>query len=131
MNYQGEVIKRLQELCSTVNNYAGTDWYCLTYGTHQMVYVPSKKSFNSIRICIPHFDRFEHYDSELINSAINETNREVKYIKVIVLGNGIISINYDHKGKNEINSIIKHILKSLCFAAEYLKNKLHKNRIVS
>ena len=79
-----------------------------------------------IRICIPHYDNANQYESELLSTTINETNREVKYVKVVVLGNGSISINYDHKydNENDLYLILYHILKTLCFAAEYLTNKL-------
>ena len=91
-----------------------------------MVYIPNKDSSNTIRICIPHFGDANQYNSEQLSIAINETNREVKYVKVVILGNGSISINYDHKydGENDIHSMLFHMLKTLCFAAEYLNNKL-------
>ena len=91
-----------------------------------MVYIPANDTSDTIRICIPHFDEANHYESESLAAAINETNREVKYVKVVQLGNGSISINYDHKydGENDIHSMLLHMLKTLCFAAEYLKSKL-------
>ena len=50
----------------------------------------------------------------------------MKYIKVVVLGNGSISINYDHKydGENDLYSMLLHMLKTLCFSVKYLKNNL-------
>lgn len=126
MKYKDEVVALLKELATNVKYFAGVGWWYLKYDNYQMVYIPSNHSSNTIRICIPHFDSVEHYESEQLSTAINETNREVKYVKVVVLGNGSISINYDHKidSESDLHSILLHILKTLHFAAEYLKSKL-------
>ena len=95
-------------------------WQC----SEIKLYVPHRRL--TIRICIPHFGSIEDYDSEQLSIAINETNKEVRYVKVVTLGNGSIAINYDHKydGLNDLRSILLHMLKTLCFSAEYLKSKL-------
>ena len=95
---------------------------------YQMVYIPDMGS-DTIRICIPHFDKLEKYDFHLLISAINEINRKVKYVKIVVLKNGSISINYDHKycgRNNNIDVILSHILQPLCFVANTLKAKLSR-----
>ncbi len=126
MKYQNEIVEQLKELATNINYFPGIDWWHFKYGSYQMVYIPDNHSSNLIRICIPHFGRIEGYDSERLSFAINETNKKVRYVKVVTLGNGSISINYDHKydGENDLHSILLHMLKTLCFAAEYLKSKL-------
>ena len=126
MEYQNKIVEQLKELAANVNYFPCIGWWYFKYGSYQMVYIPTKDTSDMIRLCIPHFDDAHQYDSETLSVAINETNREVKYVKVVTLGNGSISINYDHKynGENDSYSILLHMLKTLCFAAEYLKNKL-------
>lgn len=126
MKYQNEIIEELKVLANNVSYLEEIGWWHFKYRTYQMVYFPTNDSSNTIRICIPHFDEANHYESESLVAAINETNREVKYVKVVILGNGSISISYDHKydGENDLHSMLLHMLKTLCFAAEYLKNKL-------
>ena len=126
MRYQDEVITFLKELSSNVNYFVCIGWWHFKYGSYQMVYIPANNTSDTIRICIPHFDEANHYETESLVAAINETNREVKYVKVVTLGNGSISINYDHKydGENGIHTMLLHMLKTLCFAAAYLKSKL-------
>lgn len=126
MKYQNEIIEELKVLANNVSYLEEIGWWHFKYRTYQMVYIPTNDSSNTIRICIPHFDNAKQYESELLSTTINETNREVKYIKVVVLGNGSISINYDHKcdNENDLYLILYHILKTLSFAAEYLTNKL-------
>ena len=126
MKYQNEIVEQLKELATNVKYFSGISWWYFKYGSYQMVYIPTKDTSDIIRLCIPHFDDANQYNSERLSIAVNETNREVKYVKVVILGNGSISINYDHKydGENDLHSILLHILKTLCFAAEYLKSKL-------
>ena len=79
-----------------------------------------------IRISIPHVVNSKEYKKEEVDSAVNETNREVKFIKAMVLNNGSISLNYDHlisNGEN-ISEIVEHIIKTLYIASEYLVLKL-------
>ena len=126
MRYQDDVITFLKELAANVNYFPGIGWWHFRYGSYQMVYIPTKDTSDIIRLCIPHLDYANQYNSERLSIAVNETNREVKYVKVVILGNGSISINYDHKydGENDIHSMLFHMLKTLCFAAEYLNSKL-------
>lgn len=126
MKYQNEIVVQLKELATNVNYFSGIGWWYFKYGSYQMVYIPTNDTSDMLRLCIPHFDDANQYDMESLVAAINETNREVKYVKVVILGNGSVSINYDHKhdGENELYSMLLHMLKTLCFAAEYLKNKL-------
>lgn len=126
MRYQDDVITFIKELAVNVNYFPGIGWWYFKYGSYQMVYIPANNTSDTIRICIPHFDDANQYESESLFVAINETNREVKYVKVVKLGNESISINYDHKydGLNDLRSMLLHMLKTLCFAAEYLKSKL-------
>ena len=126
MKYQNEIVEQLKELATNVKYFSGISWWLFKYGSYQMVYIPANDTSDMIRICIPHFGDANQYNSEQLSIAINETNREVKYVKVVTLGNGSISINYDHKydGENDLHSMLLHMLKTLCFAAEYLKSKL-------
>lgn len=126
MKYQNEIVEQLKELATNVNYFSGIGWWHFKYESYQMVYIPTNDASDMLRLCIPHFDDAIQYELESLVAAINETNREVKYVKVVTLGNGSISINYDHKydDENDLHSILLHMLKVLCFAAEYLKNKL-------
>ena len=79
-----------------------------------------------IRISIPHVVNSKDYKKDEVDSAVNETNREVKFIKAMVLNNGSISLNYDHRISNgeNVSEIVAHIIKTLYMASEYLLLKL-------
>ena len=83
-----------------------------------------------IRISIPHVVSCKNYKKEEVDAAVNETNREVKFIKVMVLNNGSVSLNYDHRISNveDIGEIVEYIIKSLNIASEYFLLKLKTKR---
>lgn len=130
MKYRNEIVKQLKELTTNVIYFPGIGWWYFKYESYQMVYIPTNETSDTIRICVPHFNDANQYESKQLTSAINKTNREVKFVKVVVLGNGSISINYDHKcdNENDLHLIVRHILRTLYFEAEYLTNKLSENK---
>lgn len=91
---------------------------------HYLCMKPDKHGM--LRFCIPHLVKASVYKPEQINEAINLTNRNVRFVKAMLLSHGSVSLNYDHKiAKGESAAIIvPHIIQSLDFAAEYLFGKL-------
>lgn len=79
-----------------------------------------------LRISIPHVVNRKDYKKEVVDAAVNETNREMKFIKAMVLNNGSISLNYDHRISNDenVSEIVGHIINTLYIASEYLVLKL-------
>ena len=81
-----------------------------------------------IRFSIPHLVKASEYDAGLLAEAINETNRNVKFIKAVILDCGSVSLGYDHKANADesAEAIVHHIIKTLDFASTYLLNKLER-----
>ena len=75
---------------------------------------------------IPHLTEIGDYKKEELERIINETNREVKYIKLLFLENGSVSMKYDYKiiGGMTAADIVKHMLETLCIASDYFMFKL-------
>lgn len=119
-----DVIKQIERLCGkTVLLENG--WNHFVYKDIQYVYIPNYKN-DMIRISIPHICKVDEYERNNLERIINETNKTVKFIKIYVLDNGSISINYDHKicvGEN-FNDIVTHIIETLYSASEYFMLKL-------
>ncbi|MBQ7310500.1 MAG: hypothetical protein IJW88_03130 [Alistipes sp.] len=128
MKYLDEVVTSLKELAGDVNYFAIVNWWQCVYKGHHIVYKPNTDN-QTIRMCLLFYHRADSFDYQTLVTAINQTNREVRYIKAVILRNGCISINYDYRydDRCDINAIIKHILEALYFAAEYLQDKLVKN----
>lgn len=100
-------------------------WCHFVYRHLHYLYIPDDAN-GMIRISIPHVVNSKDYKKEEVDAAVNETNREVKFIKAMLLNNGSISLNYDHRISNgeDIGEIVEHIIKTLYIASEYLVLKL-------
>lgn len=100
-------------------------WHHFVYHHLNYVNIPDCKN-GMIRISIPHICKDDKYEKERLENVINETNREVKYVKVMILENGSVSLNYDHKicEKERASDIVPHMIKTLYCASEYLMFKL-------
>lgn len=116
-----EEIKRQCGKVKVLNN----GWCHFVYHHLHYLNIPDEQN-GMIRISIPHVVNSKEYKKEEVDAAVNETNREVKFIKAMVLNNGSISLNYDHRISNDenVSEIVGHIIKTLYIASEYLVLKL-------
>lgn len=119
-----EVTAEIKRQCGIVR-MLNKGWCHFVYRHLNYLYIPDDAN-GMIRISIPHVVNSNEYKKEEVDAAVNETNREVKYIKAMVLNNGSISLNYDHRISNgeDISEIVEHIIKTLYIASEYLVLKL-------
>ena len=122
------IIEEIKRQCGKVR-ILNNGWCHFVY--HHLHYVNIPDDTNRmIRISIPHVVNCKDYKKEEVDAAVNETNREVKFIKVMVLNNGSVSLNYDHRISNveDIGEIVEYIIKSLNIASEYFLLKLKTKR---
>ena len=96
------------------------------YLQRQAFFYMTGRSEGMIRFCIPHLIIANEYDKEQLTDAINNTNKNVKFIKAVKLDCGSVSLDYDHKiaDKESAKDIVPHIIKALDFAARYLMEKI-------
>ena len=94
----------------------------------QAFFYMTGRSEGMIRFCIPHLIIANEYDKEQLTDAINNTNKNVKFIKAVKLDCGSVSLDYDHKMTSEesADTIVPHIINALDFASTYLLNKLKR-----
>ena len=125
MNYDNDIVAQLRGLTENLRSIPWSGWYCFNFRGYMMAYIPDDGS-SILRFCIPHFGSMHDYNQDAIINAINETNREVKYVKVSTLQSGAIVLNYDHKlaGEENMKLLVIHILTALFHAAEHLKRKI-------
>ena len=59
-------------------------------------------------------------------NLVNQTNREVKYIKAALLDNGSLTLTYDHKmiKGEKPQDFVPHIIDALDFASNYIIEKI-------
>lgn len=119
-----QVVAEIKRQCGTVR-MLNKGWCHFVYRHLHYLNIPDDTN-EMIRISIPHVVNSENYKKENVDVAVNETNREVKFIKAMVLNNGSISLNYDHRISNgeNIGEIVEHVIKTLYIASEYLVLKL-------
>ena len=101
-------------------------WHFIYHDRH--FFYMTGKSEGMIRFCVPHLVKANEYNADLLTDAINETNRNVKFIKAVKLDCGSVSLDYDHKTTSDesANTIVPHIINALDFASNYLLNKLKR-----
>ena len=118
------IIEKIKRQCGKVR-VLNNGWCHFVYRHLHYLYIPDDSN-GMIRISIPHVVNSKEYKKDEVDSAVNETNREVKFIKAMVLNNCIISLNYDHRISNgeDIDEIVEHIITTLYIASEYLVLKL-------
>lgn len=119
-----QIIEEIKRVCGNVK-MLNNGWYHFVYRHLHYVNIPNDNN-DMIRISIPHVANSSGYTREVLDKAINETNREVKFIKAMVLNNGSISLNYDHRIGNDekVGETVSHMVLTLFAASEYLKKKL-------
>lgn len=118
------VIEEIKRQCGTVR-ILNKGWCHFVYRHLHYLYIPDDAN-GMIRISIPHVVNSKEYNKEEVDAAVNETNKEVKFIKAMMLNSGSISLNYDHRISNgeNVSEIVEHIIKTLYIASEYLVFKL-------
>ena len=123
-----QVVEEIKRVCGNVK-MLNNGWCHFVYRHLHFVNIPDENN-DMIRISIPHVVNSNEYKKEDVDVAVNETNREVKFIKAMVLDNGSISLNYDHRISNDekAGEIIPHMIITLYLAAEYLMSKLGERK---
>ena len=123
---QDEIVNEIRRICGNVLPMSSLGWH-FKYNDQVYFYVVGKDE-SMIRFCVPFVAGLPSQDKELLKKAVNDTNRNVKYIKVLLSENdkGKVSLDYDHKISDKVvaKDIVPHIIKTLDFASGYLKEKI-------
>lgn len=123
---QEEIVNEIRRMCGQTILMPSLGWH-FKYNGQVYFYVVGKDE-SMVRFCIPFVARLPLYDKELLKEAVNETNRNVKFIKALLSEKkeSKVSLNYDHKitDNESAKDIVLHIIKALDFAARYLMEKI-------
>lgn len=123
---QEEIVNEIRRMCGQTILMPLLGWH-FKYNGQVYFYVVGKDE-GMIRFCIPLVTGLPSQDKELLKEAVNDTNRNVKYIKVLLSEKkeSKVSLDYDHKitDKESAKDIVPHIIKALDFAARYLMEKI-------
>ena len=120
---QEEIVNEIRRLCGQTILMPSLGWH-FKYNEQVYFYVVGKDE-SMVRFCIPFVARLPLYDKELLKEAVNETNRNVKFIKALLSekDDAKVSLDYDHKitDLESAKDIVPHIIKSLDFAVGFLE----------
>ena len=120
---QEEIVNEIRRMCGQTILMPSLGWH-FKYNGQVYFYVVGKDE-SMIRFCIPFVAGLPLYDKKLLKDAVNETNRNVKFIKVLLSekDDAKVSLDYDHKITDieSAKDIVPHIIKSLDFAVGFLE----------
>ena len=120
---QEEIVNEIRQMCGQTILMPSLGWH-FKYNGQVYFYVVGKDE-SMIRFCIPFVAGLPLYDKKLLKDAVNETNRNVKFIKVLLSekDDAKVSLDYDHKitDQESAKDIVPHIIKSLDFAVGFLE----------
>ena len=120
---QEEIVNEIRQMCGQTILMPSLGWH-FKYNGQVYFYVVGKDE-SMVRFCIPFVARLPLYDKELLKEAVNETNRNVKFIKALLSEKDEtkVSLDYDHKITDieSAKDIVPHIIKSLDFAVRFLE----------
>lgn len=120
---QEEIVNEIRQVCGQTILMPSLGWH-FKYNGQVYFYVVGKDE-SMVRFCIPFVARLPLYDKELLKEAVNETNRNVKFIKALLSekDDAKVSLDYDHKitDLESAKDIVPHIIKSLDFAVGFLE----------
>ena len=123
---QEEIVNEIRQMCGQTILMPSLGWH-FKYNGQVYFYVVGKDE-SMIRFCIPFVAGLSSLDKELLKDAVNDTNRNVKYIKVLLSEKkeSKVSLDYDHKitDNESAKDIVPHIIQALDFAARYLMEKI-------
>lgn len=123
---QEEIVNEIRRMCGQTILMPSLGWH-FKYNGQVYIYVVGKDE-SIIRFCIPFVAGLLSNDKELLKEAVNETNRNVKFIKALLSekDDAKVSLDYDNKitDLESAKDIVPHIIKSLDFAVKYLEERV-------
>lgn len=127
---QEEIVNEIRQMCGQTILMPSLGWH-FKYNGQVYFYVVGKDE-SMIRFCIPFVAGLPLYDKKLLKDAVNDTNRNVKFIKALLSekDDAKVSLDYDHKitDLESAKDIVPHIIKSLDFAVRFLERIVRANQ---
>lgn len=127
---QKEIVNEIRRLCGQTLLMPSLGWH-FKYKEQVYIYVVGKDE-SMIRFCIPFVAGLSSQDKDLLKEVVNDTNRNVKFIKALLSekDDAKVSLDYDHKitDLESAKDIVPHIIKSLDFAVRFLERTVRANQ---
>ena len=122
---QEEIVNEIRRMCGQTISMPSLGWH-FKYKEQVYIYLVGKDE-SMIRFCIPFVAGLSSQDKDLLKEVVNDTNRNVKFIKALLSekDDAKVSLDYDHKitDLESAKDIVPHIIKTLDFAVVYLRSE--------
>ena len=98
-------------------------WHLFSFHGRHFIYESDGKGL--LQFGIPYLMDSERYDMESVILAINDTNCRMRFIKAVLLDNGVVALTYDYMvmGAEHLGRVADHIIETLDRAADYFLGK--------
>lgn len=127
---QEEIVNEIRRMCGQTISMPSLGWH-FKYNGQVYFYVVGKDE-SLIRFYIPFVAGLFSQDKDLLKEVVNDTNRNVKFIKALLSeeDDAKVSLDYDHKitDLESAKDIVPHIIKSLDFAVRFLERIVRANQ---
>lgn len=127
---QEEIVNEIRRMCGQTISMPSLGWH-FKYNGRVYFYVVGKDE-SLIRFYIPFVAGLSSQDKDLLKEVVNDTNRNVKFIKALLSeeDDAKVSLDYDHKitDLESAKDIVPHIIKSLDFAVRFLERTVRANQ---
>ena len=122
--YNEDIIEQIERKCGKVF-VLSSGWGGFLYHRVKYVYILAPRG-DTIKMAIPYITKIGKYDKDILEKAIVDVNREVKFVKIIFQKNGNVSMRYDYKiiGGVSAAEVVKHMIETMYVASEYFMLKL-------
>ena len=127
---QEEIVNEIRRLCGQTILMPSLGWH-FKYNGQVYFYVVGKDE-SMVRFCIPFVAGLYSQDKGVLNEAVNDANRNVKFIKALFSDRDEIkvSLDYDHKitEKESAKDIVPDVTTALYFDVGYFKERVREKR---
>lgn len=118
------IIEDIKTLCGKVIRLPGDTYHFKVNGL-DCLYMKTGRS-NYLRFVAPCVSQAPVSQHNEYLSMLNQVNKEIRYIKALLLDNGSIAVNYDCRLVDEQShrEVVTHIIKTISFASGYITDRI-------
>lgn len=104
-------------------------WHLFSFRGRHFIYSSDGKGL--LQFSIPFLLDSGEYKMDLVVKAVNDANRKLRFIKVLLLDNGAVSLAYDYlfTDAGQAGRIADHIIDTLDNAADYFVRQLDSQNL--
>ena len=120
-----QIKKEIESICGKVIDFPGFGYLFKINNIDCMCMKTSKK--DQLRFVVPCAKKIPISNQNEYMNRINQVNKELRYVKILLLDTGCIVVNYDYKLVSNANykEIVYHIIRVISFAVTYISDRIN------